>query len=376
MIEIRIFIGDDLDRRVGLLPNKPLVVGRSRGADVRLPDLHASRRHVRLALTAAGFSVEDLGSTSGTEVNGEPLATGQSSVVPLPCKVVIGRHRLEIGWADDSSHGSIWGDYEKGVLLGEGSFGQVFAAKRRSDGQAVAIKELAIFDTGMLQRFRREELLCEGLDHPNLVQILEVREDEGGLYHVMELIEGGHDLKDYMLAHGPLPVAEVLGIAEAVGRGLQAIHEAGLVHRDIKPANVMRTPSGRLKITDFGLARAQEGGQTLTQMDNKGMGTISYISPEQAIDARRVGPQSDLYSLGATLYQALTGSLPFPQSNIGELLLAITQGEPIKVEELRSDCPRALSKLIHRLLARDPGERFVSSEQMLVHLGNIRESLA
>jgi serine/threonine-protein kinase len=191
----------------------------------------------------------------------------------------------------------------------------------------------------------------------------------------MELIEGGNDLKDYMAANGPLTVTEVLEIAEAVGRGLQAIHDAGMVHRDIKPANVMRTGNGTLKITDFGLARAQDTGQTLTQ-PNSGMGTISYMAPEQAMDARRAGPQSDLYSLGATLYQALTASLPFPQKRVQELLDAITEGEPQKIEATRPDCPPALSRLIERLLAREPDDRYAGSKDMLESLAKIREGLA
>jgi eukaryotic-like serine/threonine-protein kinase len=296
-------------------------------------------------------------------------------VVPLPCKVRIGRHTLEIGWADDPTHASIWADYEKGELLGEGGYGQVFAARRRSDGEPVAVKELAIFDPNMLERFRREARLCETLEHPNLVRVLEVREEEQGLYQVMELVEGGNDLKDRIAAEGHLPIAEVFHIAESVGKGLQAIHDAGLVHRDIKPANVMRTANGELKIADFGLARPTETGHSLTK-PNAGMGTMSYMSPEQALDAKSAGPQSDLYSLGATLYLAVTGALPFPQLKLEDVLRAIDEGEPAPVQGLRPDCPPPLAKVIHRLLARDPDGRYASAKLFLKRLTKARDSVA
>jgi serine/threonine protein kinase len=184
----------------------------------------------------------------------------------------------------------------------------------------------------------------------------------------------GPDLRERLESEGPLPVAEVLAVAEGVARGLEAIHASGVVHRDIKPHNVMLTADGQVKIADFGLARARESGHTLTRT-NLGMGTLAYVAPEQAADARRAGPPADLYGLGATLYHALGGRAPFEQERIEDLLDAITDREPTPIRELRPDCPAKLARLVDRLLSKDPEERHASATILLKRLARLREAL-
>ncbi len=256
---------------------------------------------------------------------------------------------------------NVWDEFLKGELLGEGGSGKVYAARRRSDGWEATIKEIDLSSRSDKRvRFLREAQLCVGLDHPNVIEITEVRVEGDLAFQIMERLGGVEDLVD-RLVEGPLPIAEVLRIGEGVARGLQRLHSAGVVHRDIKPANILVTPDGVVKITDFGLARRLASGETLTR-SRIGMGTLAYIPPEQAFDARRAKPTADLYSLGATLYQLLTGELLFAGLGIEQLLEEITKSDPTPVREIRAECPAELEALVLRLLRKDPADRPESAE--------------
>jgi len=255
----------------------------------------------------------------------------------------------------------VWEEFLKGELLGQGGSGQVYAARRRSDDVEVTVKVIDLASRpDRLERFLREARLCVGLDHPNVIEVYDVRVEGETAFQIMERLPQVKDLVD-RLVEGPLPIAEVLRIGEGVARGLQRIHSVGVVHRDIKPANILVSPTGAVKITDFGLARRLAAGETLTKT-KIGMGTLAYIPPEQAFDARRAKATADLYSLRATLYQLLTGEVLFEGLAIEQLLEEITKSDPTPVRELRPDCPRELDALVLQLLKKDPEDRPESAE--------------
>src|SRR5579884_648633 len=266
------------------------------------------------------------------------------------------------------------GRYELRGLIGQGGTARVFRAFDRVLGREVAIKivdERAAFEPVYLERFKREAQAAARLNHPNIVTIHdwgEARSDAGGLptyFMVMEHVEGA-DLGDLIARRGPLPIPEALSYADAIAAALQAAHAQGIVHRDVKPQNVMIQPDGRVKVTDFGIARRLD----LTPLTEPNMvsGTAQYLAPEQArggaTDAR-----SDLYSLGIVLYEMLTGKTPFGGGSPVEVAMKHVSEIPSPSSRLRPDVPAAVDALVMRALAKKPEDRFAS-------LSDFRSALA
>src|SRR5690349_13659632 len=201
------------------------------------------------------------------------------------------------------------GRYRVVRKLGTGGMANVYLAEDQELGRSVAIKmldERHSQDEQFVERFRREATNAAGLSHPNIVSIYDRGEAEGTYYIAMEYLEGS-TLKDIVERRGPLPVGEAIGFTRDILDALKVAHRKGIVHRDIKPHNVMCDADGRVKVTDFGIARA--GASQMTEVGSI-IGTAQYLSPEQArggvVDAR-----SDLYSVGVVLYELLTGTVPF-----------------------------------------------------------------
>jgi len=230
------------------------------------------------------------------------------------------------------------GPYKILDRLGAGGMGQVFLAEHTAMRRKVALKVLPhkmAADRVGVERFYREARAAAALDHPNIVRAHDVGNERGTHYLVMEYVEG-RNLEDHLRAHrGRLPWGEAVGYVVQAAAGLQHAHEKGLVHRDVKPSNVMVTPEGRAKILDLGLALLL--GETLPEdpsiVGGQGyiLGTMDYIAPEQTMDATDVGPWSDVYSLGCSLYYTLTG---VPPGNVGIPVTAKYRARP---REYRSD---------------------------------------
>jgi serine/threonine protein kinase/tetratricopeptide (TPR) repeat protein len=244
--------------------------------------------------------------------------------------------------------------------LGEGGMGTVYLAEDFNLGRTVAIKFLAgdvASDTALLARFRREAKSAARLKHPNIVTVHEFGEHEGTPYLVMEHVEG-RTLAD-MLKAGPLPVTTAVNIAIQLCDGLGAAHEAGITHRDIKPGNVVIDTHGRARILDFGLAKMH--GATVLTEDDTTVGTFAYMSPEQA-SGRSVDTRSDLFSLGAVVYEMLTDRRPFDADHPAAVTYKI-------IHEAQSALPSDLEQfnsVISRAMAKDPASRF----QTAVEFGN------
>jgi serine/threonine-protein kinase len=262
--------------------------------------------------------------------------------------------------------------YRVSGQLGAGGMGVVYKAHDRIMDRVVVLKVMAphlIARAGALDRFHREVKVAARLNHPNIVTAYDAGEAGGLHFLVMEYVEGV-SLERYVSRKGPLPVVEAAKVARQVAQGLQHAAEMKMVHRDIKPANLMVTRKGQVKILDFGLARfartATEGeavgpDQSPPTAVNQLMGTPDYLSPEQARSSPDIDIRSDLYSLGATLYFLLTGSVPFPHATtLIDKLLAHTEEQPAAVWKLRPEVPAGLAAVIDKLMAKNRADRFTT----------------
>lgn len=219
-------------------------------------------------------------------------------------------------------------------------------------------------DKEFVTRFRREAQAAASLSHPNVVNIYDVGQDEGVHYIVMELIEGDN-LKSLIRKEAPLPVNRALRIALQICEALRHAHDHNIIHRDIKPHNILIIPDGRVKVTDFGIARAiSAGGFTQTGVV---MGSVQYFSPEQA-KGIPVGPQSDLYALGCVTYEMLTGEVPFTGESPISIALKHIQEKPLSIRKLRPDLSPGVVKVIEKALTKDLEERYPSAWSMMIDL--------
>jgi WD40 repeat protein/serine/threonine protein kinase len=257
-------------------------------------------------------------------------------------------------------------DYRLLHEIGQGGMGRVYKAEHVRLKRTVALKllpESRLKEAHAVARFAREMEAVGRLEHPHIVRAMDAGEHDGLHYLVMELVPG-LDLSRLARRHGPLSVADACEIARQAAIGLQHAHEHGLIHRDVKPSNLMLTPTGQVKILDLGLALIGERPEAdTTELTGAGqlMGTIDYMAPEQADDSHVVDIRADIYSLGATLYKLLCGAAPFerykdqtPIRRIGTLL----KHAPQPITERRGDIPAELSAVIHRMLAREPQNRY------------------
>jgi serine/threonine-protein kinase len=258
--------------------------------------------------------------------------------------------------------------------LGSGGMANVYLAEDEELGRRVAIKvldEKHANDDQFVERFRREAKNAASLSHPNIVSIYDRGEAEGTYYIAMEYIEG-RTLKDLIVAHGPLPVDKAVTYARQILGALRFAHRKGIVHRDIKPHNVLVDSDGRLKVTDFGIARA--GASQMTEAGSI-IGTAQYLSPEQARGAP-VDQRSDLYSIGVVLYEMLTGSVPFTGDTPVEIAMKHLSAVPKPPSASRPDVPDDLDLVTVRALAKDPRERFQTAEEMDSELGRVLAGLS
>jgi serine/threonine-protein kinase len=260
------------------------------------------------------------------------------------------------------------GRYEVQCLLGEGAFGQVFAARDPVLGRGVAIKLLRSMygkDPSFMARFRSEAASLASLAHPNITAIYDILEEEEQPGMVMELVHG-HTLDHVLQQVRHLSLRECLAVTAQTAAGLGYIHRLGIVHRDIKPSNTMLTADGMLKIMDFGIARIQ--GTTRLTHDGSAVGTLAYAAPEQ-IKRDEGTPASDQYSLACMIYEMLSGSPPFDAATEFELMQAQISAMPEPVSTRVSGIPAEVDQALLRALSKPPGERFPSVEHLATALG-------
>ena len=259
------------------------------------------------------------------------------------------------------------GRYRIQRIIGLGGMAVVFEAEDLLMHRTVAVKMLKEGvgdDATSVKRFINESKAVSMLSHPNIVSIYDVSVREDLKYIVMEHIRG-ITLKNYMSRKGKLPVREAISFTEQILRALDHAHSKGIIHRDIKPQNIMLLKNGMIKVADFGIAKLPSA-ETVTVTD-KAIGTVYYISPEQA-SGKPIDPRSDLYSVGVMLYEMVTGTLPFSADSPVSVALMQIHNTPRPPRALCPELPLGLQQIILRAMEKDPDRRYQSAREMLRHI--------
>ncbi len=267
------------------------------------------------------------------------------------------------------------GRYEILSELGHGAMGVVYKAQDPKIGRIVAIKTLSAAGQGTELEQYRARFLVEAksagrLNHPNIVAVHDVADDdEGKPCLVLEYVEG--TTLDRLVAEENLPLSRLLELLAEVARALGYAHAHGIVHRDVKPANIMVTQTGQAKLSDFGIAKLEGTSMTIA---GQVMGTPAFMSPEQCTGTG-VDPRSDIFSLGAVLYTLSTGEKPFPGDTFTSVAYKVVHVSPVPVRELNPALPEQLDAIIARSMAKEPGARYPSADEMAADIEALRSVL-
>jgi serine/threonine-protein kinase len=259
----------------------------------------------------------------------------------------------------------IGGRYEIEELVGTGGMSSVYRARDTVLERPVALKVLHEHfstDPEYVERFRREARAIARLNHPNIVTVIDRGEFEDRQFIVFEHVVG-ETLKDVVAREGPLPVPQALGLTQQVARGLAFAHENGVVHRDVKPQNVLLDENGTAKVTDFGIARSIAPDDSLTETGTL-LGSSDYIAPEQA-SGQRVDERSDQYSLGALLYELLTGEVPYTGDGFMAVAMKHMRDPVPSVRARRPNVPREVDEIVRRAMAKRPEDRYPSMAALM-----------
>lgn len=255
--------------------------------------------------------------------------------------------------------------YEIIDKVGSGGMADVYKAKCHRLNRYVAIKILKneySSDKNFVAKFRAEAQSAAGLSHPNIVNVYDVGDDEGLYYIVMELVEG-ITLKKFIERKGRLEIKEAIGIAIQIAQGMEAAHANHIIHRDIKPQNIIISRDGKVKVTDFGIAKAA----TSNTVSQNAVGSVHYLSPEQARGGYS-DEKSDIYSLGVTLYEMLCGMVPFAGDNSVSVALSHINNEARPIRELRPDVPLSIEKIVQKCMQKKPERRYLSASELISDL--------
>ena len=312
-----------------------------------------------------------------------PAADGETIASELVAQGLLTEYQADAVCADQVKH-LVLGDYTILDKIGEGGMGQVFKALHKRLDRFAAVKILAsraLYDRKSIERFYQEVKIAAQITHSNIVITHDAGEQNGIHYLVMEYIDG-QDVDTLLAEHGPFSVSEAINVTMQAARGLEYAHNQQIVHRDIKPSNLLLDRQGNVKILDMGLARMSvktEGLATTAaeRLTNPGqvMGTLDYMSPEQAENARQADTRSDIYSLGCTLFRMLTGGVPYPAESIVESIMSHREAT---IPSLRTRCAEApvwLDDLVRRCLDKRPEDRYQSVSELIQSMEqNLRKS--
>ena len=257
-------------------------------------------------------------------------------------------------------------------LLGRGGMGVVYRAVETGLSRPVAIKilpETALTDNDAVQRFDREARIVAQLNHPNIAQIYGIGQVDDAPYYVMEYIEG-RSLEEILKEKGRLAGTRGVKIMIQAAKGLKAASEQGVIHRDIKPGNLMVTEDDKVKVVDFGIAKAFQD-DTFKTATGLIMGTPRYLSPEQGRGVEKLDMRSDIYSLGATFYHMVTGNPPFDADNPITLIQKHITKPVVAIQEFNANVPEKLCNIIYRMLEKLPADRFQDYNELIIALENV-----
>jgi serine/threonine protein kinase len=272
------------------------------------------------------------------------------------------------------------GHYQIIRELGRGGMGVVYLAEDKRINRQVALKEL-ILDPNLTEtdkeeivlRFKREAEASGRLSHQNIVTLFDVGVEENRHFIAMEYLEG-RPLNDVLKEKGRLSVTETLNIIKPLCQALDYAHQKSIVHRDLKPDNVMLLNDGNIKLTDFGIARVGTA-PSVTQTGSM-LGTLAYISPEQLQDSKNVDGRSDIFSLGAMMYEMLTGKVPFEASSVGSTILKILMEEPVRPTALNPEIPLPIEAIILKCMKKSPAERYQHAITITEDIDSYQQNIA
>jgi len=255
------------------------------------------------------------------------------------------------------------GKYKVTREIGKGGMGIVYKGIDPETQKNVAIKILppTTVNKATVERFNREAHAMSKLKHPNLIEVYEVGMTKGQHFYAMEYIEG-ETLKSLIKSKGRLAVADCLNVTAQVADALKCLHDENMIHRDIKPGNIMITSDGRAKLMDFGLVQVAE--MTRLTVEGSSVGTAEYMSPEQVSDDE-VDSRTDIYSLGASMYEMLAGRPPFEGESLQAILMKHKYEKPAPLRSLRPDVPQELEKIVHKALSKDLPQRYQKITELI-----------
>jgi hypothetical protein len=423
--EVALELALGADKRVfNLVPGAPVTIGRQKDLPFPIDARLLSRRHCEIALGESGPELRDLTSANGTYLNGLRVSRAHLSpgdlirVGDVTIRVDF-REKEGADWLAAAAGGEMrcqscgglittttvhdahrfeWGSavicatcrdgavrpkkgHIEALLRAEGlevierlspdaDIAPVLKVRRTGLGDLVAVKVLPLgpeLPPTRVERFRAEARSMAAIKHPNVVPVYDVRERPDILWFVMELVEG-ESLLQRIERQGKVALDETLGIGAAIARALAAAARQGITHRNVKPANVVISREGTPKLVDFGLAK---GLRIATDLTGTGitLGTVRYMAPEQVKDPRTADTRSDLYSLATTLFQALSGLLPYPDSSEVDILFKVARGKLPTFDPTGTEgIPDAVAAVLARAMKRDPVERFATGDDMALAL--------
>lgn len=338
-------------------------IGRDQANEISIAnDASISRSHACVMFVQDGYWLEDLGSTNGTFLNGRRIK-GRKQVYHGD-HIVVGKTEMVV---IPVRGGSGIREYEIIQEVGRGGMGVVFMAMDHKHNRTVAIKQLVVQNLepdrlkARMERFKRETVIAQRLNHPNIVMVYDVHLGPGDFYYVMEFLDGRSLRKEMMYRGGRLSPREYLPILEQVASALDYAHGKRIVHRDVKPDNIFLMPDGTVKLTDFGIARLMEDldGANLTR-SGAILGTLAYSAPEQLDNAKRVDHKADIFSLGTVTYEALAGMPPFQGHGITDIVVAVASTHEKPLNEVVPDIHPDIAAAVAKSMAKRPADRYRS----------------
>jgi serine/threonine protein kinase len=368
--------GPDRGRSIALSANESVSIGRDSTATFALKDSMTSRIHFRIEFRDGDYWLVDLESMNGTLLNGQMVKES---------KLIAG----DLIKAGDTAFSFISGDSTVGALaghrmggyriverIGRGGMGTVYKAEQVDLQREVALKVLSeenSADKDFIDLFVHEARASARLNHPNIVQVYDVKRHGNVYYFSMEYVPGG-SLQDLLSRGRKVEPGEAVRMLLDAARGLEYAHSKGIIHRDIKPDNLMISEDGVVKIGDLGLARRMDEKIGPSE-EGAVIGTPHYIAPEQVM-GRPADFRSDIYSLGSTAYRMLAGTTPYQALGIRDLVSLKVKEDPKLLHEISPDVPRSLSDCVHRMMARDPERRFKTAKEVSAALETVSRELS
>jgi serine/threonine protein kinase len=257
-----------------------------------------------------------------------------------------------------------YGRYQIVKELGRGAMGIVYQAHDPEIGRSIAVKVLRedrMTTEAFVQRFLKEARAIGRLSHPNIVTVYDIGQDRGTVYIAMEFLEG--EPLDKVIERKKFSFEDIVDLGLQMGEALHYAHQRGIVHRDVKPSNIIIQPTGRIKITDFGIAHIEDPTASIQTQAGEILGTPAYMSPQQATSQPLDG-RSDLFSLGVILYELATGGRPFLGKNLAAIFHSVTHDHPPPPADINPEVPLNLSQIIMKCLNKDPEERYATGEAL------------